>query len=39
MSGVSVVVPNRNGAGVLERCLDALAAAEGVGEVIVVDDG
>ena len=39
MSGVSVVVPNKNGAGVLERCLDALAAAEGVGEVIVVDDG
>jgi GT2 family glycosyltransferase len=34
-----VVVPNRNGSGVLERCLDALAAANGVGDVIVVDDG
>ena len=39
MSGVSVVIPNKNGAGVLERCLDALVAAEGVGEVILVDDG
>jgi len=39
VTGVSVVIPNRDGAGVLERCLDALAAAEGVGEVIVVDDG
>lgn len=36
---IAAVVPNRNGAGVLERCLDALAAAEGVNEVVVVDDG
>jgi GT2 family glycosyltransferase len=36
---IAAIVPNRNGAGVLERCLDALAAAEGVEEVVVVDDG
>jgi N-acetylglucosaminyl-diphospho-decaprenol L-rhamnosyltransferase len=39
VSGISVVVPNRNGAGVIERCLDALAGAAGVEEIIVVDDG
>ena len=33
---VSAVIPNRDGAAVIERCLDALA---GVDEVIVVDDG
>lgn len=36
---IAAVVPNRNGAGVLERCLDALASAEGVDTVVVVDDG
>ena len=35
MSAVTAVIPNRNGAAVIERCLDALA---GVDEVIVVDD-
>ena len=36
--GVSVVVPNRDGAGLVGRCVaDALAA--GAAEVIVVDDG
>jgi N-acetylglucosaminyl-diphospho-decaprenol L-rhamnosyltransferase len=36
---VSVVIPNRDGAAVLPRCLDALAAAGGLDETIVVDDG
>ena len=36
---IAAVVPNRDGAGMLERCLDALACAEGVQEVVVVDDG
>jgi GT2 family glycosyltransferase len=36
---VAVVIPNRDGAGVLERCLDALALARGIGEIVVVDDG
>jgi GT2 family glycosyltransferase len=35
---VEVVVPNRNGAAVLPRCLDHLAAA-GIRDVVVVDDG
>lgn len=39
MSGLSVVIPNRDGGALLERCLEALAAAERVHEVIVVDDG
>lgn len=39
MSSVSVVIPNRDGGELLARCLDALAAADGVGDVIVVDDG
>lgn len=39
MSGFSVVIPNRDGADVLERCLDALAGAQGVEEIVVVDDG
>lgn len=36
---VSVVIPNRDGGGLLERCLDALEQAEGVDELTVVDDG
>lgn len=36
---VSVVIPNRDGGPFLARCLAAVFAAEGVGEVIVVDDG
>lgn len=39
MSSLSVVIPNRDGGALLERCLDALSAAAGVDEVIVVDDG
>jgi N-acetylglucosaminyl-diphospho-decaprenol L-rhamnosyltransferase len=35
---VSVVVPNRDGAGLVGRCATA-ALASGVGEVVVVDDG
>ncbi|MEX0673994.1 MAG: glycosyltransferase, partial [Gaiellaceae bacterium] len=35
---ISAVVPNRDGAAVLPRCLDHLAAA-GVADVAVVDDG
>jgi GT2 family glycosyltransferase len=33
------VIPNRDGGALLERCLGALAAAEGVDDVVVVDDG
>jgi N-acetylglucosaminyl-diphospho-decaprenol L-rhamnosyltransferase len=36
--GLSAVIPNRDGASVLPRCLEHLAAAR-VDEVIVVDDG
>jgi GT2 family glycosyltransferase len=36
---VSAVIPNRDGGALLERCLHALAAAEGVDDVVVVDDG
>ena len=36
---IGVVIPNRNGGEVLERCLDALAASHGIGEIVVVDDG
>jgi GT2 family glycosyltransferase len=39
MSEVSVVIPNRDGGALLERCLDAVAAARAVSEVVVVDDG
>lgn len=35
---VSVVIPHRNSGDLLERCLDALAAARGVDEVIVADE-
>lgn len=35
---ISAVVPNRDGADVLPRCLEHLAAA-GVADVVVVDDG
>jgi glycosyltransferase involved in cell wall biosynthesis len=35
---ISVVVPTRNRAATLARCLDALAG-QGAGEVVVVDDG
>ena len=35
---LSAVVPNKDGAAVLRRCLEHLAAA-GVGDVLVVDDG
>lgn len=37
-NGVSVVVPNRDGAGLVGRCV-AAALAAGAAEVIVVDDG
>ena len=37
---ISVVIPNRNGAAVIERCLNAaLASNYGRFEVVVVDDG
>jgi GT2 family glycosyltransferase len=36
---IDAVIPNRNGSGLLERCLDALARSEGVGRAVVVDDG
>jgi GT2 family glycosyltransferase len=39
MTGIAAVVPNRDGGALLERCLDALAAADAVEEIIVVDDG
>ena len=35
---VSVVIPNKNGAGLVGKCVDAALAA-GAAEVIVVDDG
>jgi hypothetical protein len=35
---VSAVIPNRNGAGLIGRCVDAAIAA-GAAEVLVVDDG
>ena len=35
---ISAVVPNRDGAAVLPRCLEHLAAA-GLADVVVVDDG
>jgi GT2 family glycosyltransferase len=35
---VSVVIPNRNGVGMIGRCVEA-AVASGAAEVIVVDDG
>ena len=36
---LAAVIPNRDGGALLERCLEALAAAEGVDDVVVVDDG
>ena len=36
---VSVVVCNYNGAAYIADCLDSILALEGVGEVLVVDDG
>lgn len=36
---LAAVIPNRNGGALLERCLEALAAAEDVDDVLVVDDG
>lgn len=36
---ISAVVPNRDGGDLLDRCLDALAAARRVTEILVVDDG
>jgi GT2 family glycosyltransferase len=36
---VAVVIPNRDGGEVLERCLDAALPARGLDEVVVVDDG
>ena len=35
---VSVVIPNKNGADMVGKCVDA-AFASGAGEVVVVDDG
>ena len=35
---IAVVVPNRNGAGLVGRCVEAAAAA-GADEIVVVDDG
>ncbi len=37
--GVSVIIPNWNGAALLEALLASLGAQEGIGEVIVVDNG
>jgi N-acetylglucosaminyl-diphospho-decaprenol L-rhamnosyltransferase len=39
MTGIAAVVPNRDGGALLERCLDALAAADAVEQIVVVDDG
>jgi N-acetylglucosaminyl-diphospho-decaprenol L-rhamnosyltransferase len=39
VTDVSVVIPNRDGGGLLRRCLDAVECARAVGEVVVVDDG
>ena len=39
MTEASVVIPNRDGGELLGRCLDAVASARGIGEVVVVDDG
>src|SRR5881396_3488075 len=36
--GVSAVIPHRNSGRLLDRCLDALALAAGIEEVIVVDE-
>jgi GT2 family glycosyltransferase len=36
---VSVIIPNWNGAALLETLLASLEAQEGIGEVIVVDNG
>jgi glycosyltransferase involved in cell wall biosynthesis len=36
---VSVIIPNWNGAALLEALLASLQAQEGIGEVIVVDNG
>lgn len=36
---VSAVIPHRNSGTLLDRCLDALAAAEDVDEVVVADEG
>ncbi len=36
--GVSAVIPHRNSGDLLARCLDALAAASGIDEVIVADE-
>jgi GT2 family glycosyltransferase len=38
-SSVAVVIPAWNSAGLLGPCLDSLAGQEGVGEVLVVDNG
>ena len=38
MTRVSAVVPNHNGAAVIGRCVEALAAADGIDEIVVVDD-
>ncbi len=36
---VAAIIPNKDGGRLLERCLDALARASGVDDVLVVDDG
>ncbi len=35
---IEVVIPNRDGGDVLERCLNAALGARGVGTIVVVDD-
>jgi GT2 family glycosyltransferase len=37
--GVSVVIPHRNSGAMLGRCLDALASASGIDEIVVADEG
>lgn len=39
LPAVSVIIPTYNSAEILDRCLDALAGAEGVAETIVLDGG
>lgn len=38
-SGVSVIIPNWNGAALLQSLLGSLGDQEGIGEVVVVDNG